>query len=355
MKLIERSLTFFKPVRANGNVVADKVQNAVGKVAGTYSKPMVEGGKRFGQEVDEFVRSTPEKIRTPMVKAAGAYSNMMVEGGKQFGQGLDQFIRSAPDKAKLIPQHLGLGNQPDIKFDGHFVGARGQSFPPGIPLKDVPGVMPRKNPNPSGTVIYVNGILNDRNGQIRTLQSLADTTNLKAVGIHNSTRGIVPDLGQSIADKLGRGRNPAVDTLADTVHAELKAGRSVHLMAHSQGAIITSRALRDVARRLRIEDGLSSFEVNKKMAQLKVETFGGAAKSYPSGPVYVHYVNDADPVASNFGLGKNTDQDPGKGAVVHHFREGSKLDLSLESTHSIVDVYLKNRVPFSAAREGRFN
>ncbi|GMU10199.1 hypothetical protein [Corallococcus caeni] len=354
MKILERSLPLFKPVRAN-DTVANKVQSTVGKAADAYSKKMVEGGKRFSQGVDEFVRSTPDKVQGTIVKAADAYSKMMIEGGKQFGHGVDEFLRSAPDKAKLIPQHLGLGNQPDLKFDGHFVGARGQTFPPGTPLKNVPGVMPRNNPNPSETVIYINGILNDRTDQSRTLQSLADTTNSKAIGIHNSTRGIGPDLFQAMRDRSGKGVNPPVDTLADTVHAELKAGRSVHLMAHSQGAIVTSRALSDVARRLRMEDGLSPSEVDKKMAQLKVETFGGAANAYPSGPRYVHYVNDADPVASTFGLSKSHANEPGKGAVVHHFREGSKLDFSLESTHSIVGVYLKNRVSFSEAREGRFN
>ena len=65
--------------------------------------------------------------------------------------------------------------------------------------------------------------------------------------------------------------------MADTVYSELKAGRGVHLMAHSQGALVTSRALNDVAQRLRIEDGMSQSQVEKLMSKAKVETFGGAA------------------------------------------------------------------------------
>ena len=49
-------------------------------------------------------------------------------------------------------------------------------------------------------------------------------------------------------DKLDKGTNPAVDTLADTLYTELKAGHDVQLMGYSQGGLITARALFDVAK-----------------------------------------------------------------------------------------------------------
>jgi hypothetical protein len=141
-----------------------------------------------------------------------------------------------------------------------------------------------------------------------------------------------------------------VDTLADTVYEEITAGRTVNLMAHSQGALITSRALQDVYNRLRIEDGLSRAATERLLSRVRVETFGGAAGSYPDGPRYVHYVNRRDPVASLFGLGPvaNPLVRPGRGAVVHRFDEA-------RNAHGFEQTYLPRRVPFEQARRRDFD
>ena len=122
-------------------------------------------------------------------------------------------------------------------------------------------------------------------------------------------------------------------------------------MAHSQGALVTSRALNHVAQRMRIEDGMSQADVEKAMSKLKVETFGGAAAHFPDGPKYVHYVNTKDMVPSMFGQGngKGVDEwarDGGKGAVIRRFSEGS----GISGAHSINDMYLPHRVGFDQAR-----
>jgi hypothetical protein len=190
----------------------------------------------------------------------------------------------------------------------------------------------------------------DLEWQSREMQWIADRADAKVIGIHNATEGGGADFIQCAADKLDKGRNPAVDTLADTIYAELKAGRDVHLMGYSQGALITARALKDVANRLRIEDGLSQAQVEQVMSRLKVETFGGAAAVYPNGPQYVHYVNDKDFVPNAFGLGLPEIPvltHPGRGAVVHHFSEG-------ENPHGLGATYLNHRVDFDDARAGRF-
>src|SRR4029079_1186997 len=132
----------------------------------------------------------------------------------------------------------------------------------------------------SSTVIYVNGISNDKDDQLRSLQELADVTGSKAVGIHNATEGQGADIIQSIKDKLDKGTNPAVDTLADTVYSELKAGRDVHLMGYTQGGLLTAPALVAVQNRLRLEDGMSQGQVEQLMSHLKVETFGAASTKY---------------------------------------------------------------------------
>jgi hypothetical protein len=238
----------------------------------------------------------------------------------------------------------------DRAFDGLFVGADGRTYPPSTPLSQVPAVLPRDGRAPGGTIVYVNGIDTTKDGQFGSLRQIADRTGARVVGIHNATQGGVVDVIQSAGDTLDVGRNPAVDTLADTVYEEISAGRTVHLMAHSQGALITSRALQDVYQRLRVEDGLSRREAEARLSRVEVETFGGAAGSYPDGPRYVHYVNRRDAVPGLFGLGPfaNPLVRPGRGAVVHRFSEG-------DNAHGFEQTYLPRRVPFEQARRGDFD
>ncbi len=240
----------------------------------------------------------------------------------------------------------------DRQFDGHLVGANGQTFAPGTAVADVPAVEPRAGARNNETLIYINGISTNKDAQAASLQAIADTTGSRTIGIHNSTQGGLLDVVQSLGDKLDIGNNPAVNTLADTVYDEIKAGRPVHLVAHSQGGIITSRALTDVYNRLRTEDGMSRRAARDLMSNIKVETFGGASKRYPDGPQYVHYVNRRDAVPQLFGLRQflNPFADAGRGAVTHHFSAGSGI-----MAHGFEDIYLPERVPFEQARRGDFN
>ena len=256
----------------------------------------------------------------------------------------------------LNPLTLRLGTiikpPSDKEFDGHFVGANGQTFEANTPLSDVPAVTPTGGVRNNETLIYVNGIQTDVAGQSGSMQAIADNSGSRVVGIHNSTGSIFGDLLQSLGDKLDIGKNPAVDTLADTVYDELQAGRDVHLMAHSQGAIITSRALTDVKNRLMLEDGMSRQAAENLLSNVKVETFGGASRRYPDGPQYVHYVNRNDGVPGAFGLRSwlNPFAEAGRDAVTHYFREGKPL-----VSHGFEEFYLPERVPFEDARAGRFN
>lgn len=239
----------------------------------------------------------------------------------------------------------------DTDFDGHFVGAGGRTFSPDTRLSDVPAVTPAGGARNNETLIYVNGIRTDVRGQANSLQAIADQSGSRVVGIHNATQNSAVDLLQSLGDKLDIGNNPAVDTLADTVYNELRAGREVHLLAHSQGAIITSRALQDVKNRLIAEDGMSRRDAEQLLSNVKVETFGGASRRFPDGPQYVHYVNRNDGVPQAFGLRSwlNPFAHAGRDAVTHYFREGRPL-----VSHGFEQFYLPERVPFEEARRGNF-
>ena len=316
---------------------------------------IIDRGRNLINTVRTGAQNAVEKTQQVAGSVANTVTNTVSEGTQRVGQFVDGFEDKATSGARAVVDLFG-GSKPDRVYDGHLVGAGGQTFPPGTSLSDIPGVTPRNNPNPSETFIYVNGISNTKDQQFNSMQAIADRTGAKVVGIHNATEGMVADLAQCVKDKLDKGTNPAVDSMADTVYSELKAGRSVHLFAHSQGALVTSRALNDVANRLRIEDGMSKADVERLLSKVNVETFGGAAANFPDGPNYVHYVNNKDMVPTWFGQGNGSGVDEwarsgGRGAVIHRFDHGS----GMSGTHGLGDAYLPQRVPFDQARAGQFN
>ncbi|CAM3434986.1 hypothetical protein G4177_15030 [Corallococcus sp. ZKHCc1 1396] len=318
----------------------------------------------FQQSSFESSPAPRNTVAAQSAKAAPAQKQGLLGGV------LDAVVGGIKDIPRFVEMGLGVfeattvrdvtslfgGPKPDRAQDGMFVGAGGKTLPASTKLGDVPGVTPKNDPNPDKTILYVNGIMTTTPGQVSEMQALADSSGAKVVGIHNATEGLVKDLAQCVTDKLDKGKNPAVDTLADTLYSELKAGRDVHLVGYSQGGLITARALNDVAKRLRIEDGLSPAQVEAKMGHLSVETFGAASTKYPDGPKYVHYVNNADPVPTLTGLGGSVDplaflKDAGRGAVVHRFTDGNANPIS---NHMLDTLYLKHRVGFEQARQGQF-
>lgn len=220
----------------------------------------------------------------------------------------------------------------DQGFDGRLVGAGAQTFAPGTPLSQLPGVQP-DGKSGQGTIVFVNGMLTPLSQQLLDMKAIANATGAQVLGVHNSTEGLVADGAQSAADVAGVGRNAAVDSLAQTILAELKAGHPMQLFAHSQGAIITQRALRQVRDQLGPEAG-------EKLKLLSVTSFGGAGGNYPDGPKYVHYVNRRDLVPNLFGIGWDgsvRNGGAGAGAEVRYF-EYANSDQLLQ--HLLDSAYL---------------
>jgi len=164
------------------------------------------------------VQAADEAAADPVVADAGYY-----------GDGFEA-AKAAP-ATTVAPLELPAG-APDKQYDGLLVGAGGQVYPAGTPLADVPGVEPRGGVTNNQTIIYTNGILTTRDTQSQSMQAIADQTGSRVVGVHNATEGAINDLLQSANDKVDDsfGRNPAVDSLANTVYDELKAGNDVHLI-----------------------------------------------------------------------------------------------------------------------------
>ncbi|MFZ5467916.1 MAG: hypothetical protein ACOZIN_00650 [Myxococcota bacterium] len=258
-------------------------------------------------------------------------------------------------------------------YDGAFIGAGSKAYARSFSPKDIPPFRPRGGQRAQGTILSVNGIRTSKETQAKDLQALADRTGMAVIGVHNATAGFLPDTLQSGLDKLNRfqahwgdnfdvllgrllghehpltacqkvdlSQNPAVHTLASTVLAALNRGEPVHLLGHSQGALVVSSALSIVKQRLE-ERGRSRPEAEALMGKISVETFGGAAHTYPDGPRYVHYVNERDGVPGFLGLGLVPF--PGKNAVVKKFSDAGAGGLLNFPCHQF-ETYLAYREPF---------
>jgi hypothetical protein len=304
----------------------------IGKIARSVGDAFTKAAKEVGKGI---VNKAVDAVTTAVAKQVDKFEPQLYAAGKLI-DGI----------AKLVH---GREQNADKQYDGKLVGANGKTYEPGTPLDQISGTKPSNGKPPAEKIIFVNGIGMPLSRQQATMQTMADKTGAEVVGLHNATEGFITDLAQCAGDKVDKGKNAAVDSLAETVYQQIRNGEGVHLLAHSQGALITSRALTDVKNRLMLEDGMSPAQAEKALSGVKVETFGGAAASFPDGPQYVHYVNRGDAVPTMLGLGSGPDrgQHPGKGAVMKYFNDFS---LNLGKAHNIDTTYLDHRVPFDQAR-----
>lgn len=291
-----------------------------------------------------------------------------------------QTIVGAISASNVSAQSASSG---DAVYDGVFVGS--YTDIPGYPGEYTNTYSPTASPSqvpaiyPSGrnwtgkTIIHINGIQNTKDAQYGALQHTANTTGARVIGIHNATEGYRADIGQTLGDREWKGENKAVETLADTVYNEITAAppRSVHLMAHSQGAAVTSYGLHKAKERLQNEGGYTEGQAEALLRELvKVETFGGAAYQYPDGPQYVHYINKSDIVTGDLGLLYDTRvRHAGADAVWKVFDHDTGWNDLPQANHSYANVYLNpqisgyvdfdtarqtfNRAPDSTAKPGK--
>jgi len=317
-----------------GNLVSGAVN--AGRNLVDKGRDVVENVVDKGQEVvDNVVDTTQDVFETAKAKVQDVVGNVVDTTQDVFEAAKDKVQDVAAPVVDFI-----RGDSSDKKHDGVQLYQDGSTRPAGSPLEREPG---------KPLVLQVNGISTTLDGQKGALDAVADHTGAQVVGIHNATEGMLRDLGQSALDTAGKGKNPAVDSLADTMYAELEAGRPVHVMAHSQGGLITSRAVEQVKQRLMAEGGMTSDQAEAKMQDLHIESFGSAAPSWPDGPQYVHYVNRLDVVPTALGLGPGIPGvgNPGEGAQIHYFQQK-------DGAHNLNDTYLDQRVPFEQARTGDF-
>lgn len=290
-------------------------------------------------------------------------------------------------------QALMPRGQADLSYyDGALLGGGERVFKPHTPLTLVPPLPPPSG-NAKGAAIFVNGVNYNLDHQFEAMTWIAEKSGMGVVGLHNATDGSpARDVLQAVGDKVrdvfsyatcfeaadpclfrgprqpGKRDNPfkgalhrvaptrdgnkATESLARLLVEALKGGEPVHLMAGSQGARVTSNAILEAAYQLS-RTGKSADEIRKLIGRIRVETFGGAAQSWPDGPQYVHYINERDDVAVRFGaaagwLGGGVHA--GDGAVIHRFRDPpGESDRFFDVAGHRLNTYLEHRVPFEQA------
>ncbi len=307
-----------------------------------------------------------------------------------------------PNEIKLNPPEV-------IPFgDGDFTGAFGPVTghkPPGTVrgydrnryFWGIPAITPLvgerrpSTPAMNKRILYVNGIGTPMAAHAYSIKLLSVVSGAAVIGVYNQSgdgtdTNIVFDLVQCLGDKSGLSNNPATNTMAPAIYDACVSGVYLNIVAHSQGAIITSRALRqgigllldrygrmnakvralfnevekrrgfweNVGRgiigandvdRLKLEIALRQEIlplVEKRLNDfVSVQTFGGAGRFFPNGPMYRHVVNAWDPVPNLFGQG-DIFTGAGRGAVVQTINRNAGSPVPDFDDHSMDGVYLQS-------------
>ena len=121
----------------------------------------IERGRNLLNQVRTGAEKAIDKVEHAVQNTVDKVHDVAVATGNKVHNAVDGFEQKAVNGAKAVQGFFGGGNQPDKVYDGQFVGAGGKTFPPGTALKDIPGVTPKNNPNPSSTIVYVNDIFGD--------------------------------------------------------------------------------------------------------------------------------------------------------------------------------------------------
>ena len=153
-------------------------------------------------------------------------------------------------------------------------------------------------------IIYVNGILTDKEDLREHINTLNCTfgTNIKAY--HNETGGLLIDLLESSYGRDSIKRSPLAQQIAKSILEKLEqTTEELHLLGHSQGAILLNNALEVVQDQCKFED----------LQRINFYTFGGALKHcILNNNMHIeHFANTSD-IVPNLGILKEGVEHTGK-------------------------------------------
>ena len=184
--------------------------------------------------------------------------------------------------------------------------------------------------NTKSNIIYVNGILTDLNDLREHMNCLGKAFNSDIKAFHNETGGMLIDLIESSYDRGELERTPLSEAIAKEILAKLELSKeNLHLIGHSQGAILLNNALEIVQEQCEFED----------LKRLNFYTFGAGLKNciLNNNINIEHFANNGD-LVPNLGILNKDNKVEHTGTL--YTREASG--------HSFIENYL---IPL---REGKF-
>lgn len=154
--------------------------------------------------------------------------------------------------------------------------------------------------NVNSNIIYVNGILTDLNDLREHMNCLGKAFNSDIKAFHNETGGVLIDLIESSYDRGMMERTPLSEAIAKEILAKLEISKEdIHLIGHSQGAILLNNALEIVQDECKFED----------LSRLNFYTFGAGLKHciLNNNITIEHFANEGDLIPNMGILNKESD------------------------------------------------
>jgi hypothetical protein len=252
-------------------------------------------------------------------------------------------VQPTGSSARPAPVGQPIGNRGNAAMDGQVMTTDngGMTWGTGTAPGEIPGA------NGRDTVLYVNGIQNSAADHQNTLRVIEGQGGTRAVGLYNASNNFFTDTNQTFTDRdentaraagtfQGPSRNAATRSLSDSIVNHLNNTQDpLHMMAHSQGGVITANALHDARQRLTAQHG--EARADEMLSRLQVETFGSAGRNYPNGPQYTHWINQSDNVTRGMGP---TEATGGRGAIFQRFNFDAPGDAA---NHNFESVYWRQR------------
>lgn len=220
----------------------------------------------------------------------------------------DESISAAFRTPNTIDLPFILSSKPEpllTAVDGAFLAGDKKAYSGNSNFEELPFLEPAcQQPALNlGRLIYINGICTDAKRASSEMESIAQVSGMKVLGIYNQTDEAFWDVVQAIGDKANSGSNPACDTLYRSLNSVIERGEEICILGQSHGSLIISRALERLVDNLSSK-GLNSEQIEQQLSKLTVITFGTPAWNFPDGPKYIHYINENDPIPLHFGLGR---------------------------------------------------
>lgn len=209
-----------------------------------------------------------------------------------------------------------LNNNPTIKFRFD------NNMSKNIDIDSVPKLS-AKDYGKDKAFFYVNGMVTDEKTAKATGKELEEILGNKVNVIHNPTNGGLSDFVESLGERhnviipgitKGTIKGTTFDDItvktANKFLDQIKNGKELKIVCHSQGGAITSNAL-EYAKQKLLSDGKSEKEVKNIFSKIEVVTLGAASSpdKFPEGVKLVQVINPQDPVPKVAGGDLSSEKD----------------------------------------------